>query len=191
MRTTTLSQNDYQAILEQAPIMIWRTDGDAQCDYFNDRWLAFTGRSIEQELGNGWSSSVHPDDRDRCLRTFLDAFARREVFEMEYRLLRHDGEYRWVFDRGGPVSDASGKFIGYVGSCVDVTERVNAQATLAREHLVELTILRGLLPMCAWCRKVRDEHGHWSSLEAYVHEHSEAKFTHGMCPDCQKVHDPG
>jgi PAS domain S-box-containing protein len=189
MATSALTQLDYQTIVEAAPIMIWRAGPDGQCNYFNERWLAFTGRTLEQELGSGWAEGVHADDREFCMRTFLDALARRELFEMEYRLRRRDGAYRWVFDRGAPVLDRTGRFAGYIGSCVDVTERVAAQA-LAREHLVDLAILRGLVPICAWCRKVRDGDGRWTTFEAWVHEHSDAKFTHGMCPDCQRTHGP-
>jgi PAS domain S-box-containing protein len=137
---SVLSESDYRTVVEQAPIMIWRSNTLAKCDYFNTRWLAFTGRSIEDELGDGWADGVHPEDLARCLRTYLDAFARREPFEMEYRLRRYDGEYCWVFDIGGPVNDASGRFAGYVGSCVDVTDRVHARAVLARAHLKDLGI---------------------------------------------------
>jgi hypothetical protein len=143
---------------------------------------------MEQEIGNGWAAGVHPDDLDRCLQIYLDAFERRQAFEMEYRLRRQDGEYRWILDRGGPVSDAGGSFAGYVGSCVDVTDRVNAQAALARAHAAGLTILSGLLPICAWCKSVRGDDGAWNSLEDYLNDHSGAKVTHGMCPDCQRNH---
>jgi PAS domain S-box-containing protein len=118
--------------------MIWRANASAKCDYFNRRWLEFTGRSIEQEFGDGWAEGVHPDDRDRCFRTFIDAFERREPFEMEYRLRRYDGEFRWVLDAGTPVADGYGVFSGYVGSAIDITDRVDARATLARANLREL-----------------------------------------------------
>jgi PAS domain S-box-containing protein len=191
MLLVPLSPGDYRLLVEQAPIMIWRTDSQASCDYFNERWLAFTGRTFAQELGDGWSEGVHPEDREMCLRTFLEAFARRASFEMEYRLRRHDGEYRWVFDRGGPVMGPDGSFVGYVGSCVDVTERVEAQAALARARTIELQALSGLLPMCAWCRKVRDDSESWITLEAFVHYRSDTKFTHGMCPDCERSQGEG
>lgn len=118
--------------------MIWRADSAARCDYFNQRWLAFTGRTLEDELGDGWSNGVHPDDRDRCLTTYHDAFQRRAPFEVEYRLRRYDGEYRWVLDAGGPVYDAVGQFAGYIGSAVDITDRVEARAALARATLKDL-----------------------------------------------------
>lgn len=118
--------------------MVWRANPFAQCDYFNERWLTFTGRTMQDEIGDGWATGVHPDDRERCLATFLGAFKQRERFEMEYRLRRYDGEYRWVLDTGGPYYDASGQFGGYVGSCVDVTDRVEARATLARATLKDL-----------------------------------------------------
>jgi len=133
-----LSHAEYRSIVEQAPIMIWRSDSAAQCDYFNQRWLAFTGRTLEDELGDGWCNGVHPDDRDRCIKTYRDAFERRDPFEVEYRLRRYDGEYRWVLDTGGPVYDALGQFVGYVGSAVDVTDRVEARAALARTTLKDL-----------------------------------------------------
>lgn len=122
--------------------MIWRSNLHAKCDYFNERWLAFTGRTLQDELGEGWSAGVHPDDRARCLKTYLDAFRQHEPFEMEYRLRRYDGEYRWVLDTGGPIHDAAGGFVGYVGSCVDVTDRVQARAALARATLKDLGLSR-------------------------------------------------
>lgn len=188
MNTTTrsVSPSDYRALVEQAPMMIWRANANGLCDYFNERWLTFTGRPLERELGDGWASSVHAEDLERCLHTFRDAFARREVFEMEYRLRRYDGEYRWIVDRGAPVTDEGGAFLGYIGSCIDVHERVLAQQALVRRHAIELQMLRGLLPMCAWCRKIQDDNGEWMVIEAYISRHSDARVTHGLCPDCHR-----
>ena len=133
-----LSPAEYRVIVEQAPLMIWRSNNAGRCDYFNERWLAFTGRTFEQELGDGWSVGVHPEDRDRCIRTYTDAVRRRESFEMEYRLRRYDGEYRWLLDTGGPFHDSAGQFAGFVGTCIDVTDRVEARAALARATLKDL-----------------------------------------------------
>jgi PAS domain S-box-containing protein len=133
-----LTEAEYRTIVEQAPIMIWRAKTDARCDYFNERWLSFTGRTLQDELGDGWSNGVHPDDRERCLKIYKHSFNRREPFEIEYRLRRYDGEYRWVLDTGAPIHDEFGAFSGFVGSCVDVTDRVEARATLARATLRDL-----------------------------------------------------
>ncbi|HEY6839514.1 MAG TPA: PAS domain S-box protein [Geobacteraceae bacterium] len=179
-----LLPDEYRLLVEQAPIMIWRSGTDALCDYFNERWLDFRGRTMEQELGNGWAEGVHPDDFDHCLAIFRTSFEKRSVFEMEYRLMRHDGEYRWIFDRGVPVWDRDKTFLGYVGSCTDVTERVEAQEALRRAQEAEIHTLKGLLPICSGCKKIRDDHGYWQLVEVYISEHSEAEFTHGICPQC-------
>jgi two-component system CheB/CheR fusion protein len=125
-----LPPEQYRLLVESSPVMIWRSGLDSKCDYFNETWLAFTGRTFEQELGNGWAEGVHSEDFDRCLAIYLDHFGRRAVFEMEYRLRRHDGVYRYIFDRGVPFFDEAGQFGGFIGSCVDVDERVRAQALL-------------------------------------------------------------
>jgi PAS domain S-box-containing protein len=122
-----LTFEEYRLLVRYSPVMIWRSGLDAKCDYFNKTWLAFTGRSVEQEMGDGWAEGVHPDDLERCVSRYLDHFERREPFEMEYRLRRHDGAYRWIFDRGVPFADDNGNFAGFIGSCVDVDERRRAQ----------------------------------------------------------------
>lgn len=127
-----LTAAEYRALVEHSPVMIWRADVAARCDYFNATWLAFTGRTLAEEAGDGWAEGVHPDDRERCLASFRRSFAGRQTFEMEYRLRRHDGEYRWLFDRGAPLFDRGGAFGGYVGSCVDVHERRELDAAKAR-----------------------------------------------------------
>ena len=122
-----LDFKQYKLIVESAPNMIWRAGLDAKCDYFNRTWLKFTGRTIEQEIGDGWTEAVHPDDYNKCLQVYLESFAKRELFEMEYRLRRFDGKYCWINDRGVPAYDDEGIFIGYIGSCMDVTEKVEGQ----------------------------------------------------------------
>jgi PAS domain S-box-containing protein len=101
--------------------MIWRADLSMRCDFFNKPWLEFTGRSMEQELGHGWAESVHPDDLERCMKTFAEAFAARREFSMDYRLRRHDGAWRWLLDKGRPHI-VNGQFAGFIGSCIDYTE---------------------------------------------------------------------
>jgi PAS domain S-box-containing protein len=188
VRSKQLSRNEYQMLVEQAPIMIWRADITGECDYFNERWLEFRGRGLEQERGNRWTEGVHPDDLQRCLATYLGAFGKLEPFEMEYRLQRHDGEYRWILDRGAPFFNEKEEFQGYIGSCIDVTDRIAAQRILNEERDRELENLRGILPICMRCRKIRDIDGGWVQLERYIHDHSSAEFSHGLCPECDEVY---
>jgi PAS domain S-box-containing protein len=179
-----LSFEEYRLLVEKAPIMIWRSNLTMECDYFNEIWLQFTGRSIEQEMGNGWVEGVHPEDLEKCLKIYTDHFIKKEIFEMEYRLRRFDGVYRWIFDRGTPYSDTDGIFKGYIGSCIDITERVEAQNALATAQEIEVNKLRGFLPICAYCKKIRNDKNYWEQIESYISHHSEALFSHGICPEC-------
>ena len=124
------SEARFRLVANTAPVLIWMSDTDKLCTYFSVPWLEFTGRSIESELGNGWAEGVHPEDFKACLETYTKAFDRRERFSMEYRLRRHDGEYRWVLDIGVPRFNEDGSFAGFIGSCVDVTDRRAAQQAL-------------------------------------------------------------
>jgi PAS domain S-box-containing protein len=125
------SEERFRLVANAAPVMIWMSGSDKLCTYFNQTWLKFTGQSIHAELGNGWTKGVHPEDFDRCLETYTTAFEQREFFEMEYRLRRYDGEYRWILDLGVPRFNQSGSFAGYIGSCFDVTERRLAEEALS------------------------------------------------------------
>src|SRR5919199_198544 len=111
----------FRLLADNAPVMIWQSDTSMACDYFNKPWLDFTGRRLEEELGFGWTASVHPEDMERCLATYTSAFEARREFCMDYRLRRRDGEWRWVLDRGRPYA-VDGAFAGYLGACIDITE---------------------------------------------------------------------
>ena len=125
------SEERFRLVADTAPALIWMSDADKLCIYFNKPWLDFTGRSLEAELGDGWAGGVHPEDFGRCLDTYAQAFDRREPFRMEYRLRRHDGEYRWVLDIGVPRFNQDGSFAGFIGSGVDVTVSKLAEEVVA------------------------------------------------------------
>ena len=121
------SEGRFRLTADAAPVMLWISGIDKRCTWVNKQWLKFVGRKMEQELGNGWSENVHPDDFDSCLKTYVDAFDARQTFSMEYRLRRHDGEYRWVLDSGIQLWEPKGEFAGYIGTCIDITERKQAE----------------------------------------------------------------
>lgn len=122
----------YLSILNSAPALIWRSDTLGDCDWFNETWLAFTGRSMQQEMGNGWASGVHPQDMERCLSIFKEALAAQRQFHMDYRLRRADGEYRWITDHGTPLVNLDGEFVGFIGFCFDITDRIDAAENMGR-----------------------------------------------------------
>ena len=120
------SEERFRTVANAAPVMIWMSGPDKLCTFFN-KGYDFTGRSLEHELGNGWAEGVHLEDLDRCLDVYQNSFNARESFTMEYRLRRSDGEYRWVLDSGTPRFAPDGAFLGYIGSCIDITERKSAE----------------------------------------------------------------
>ena len=98
--------------------------------------------------------------------------------------MRHDGAYRWIFDRGVPFYAVDNEFSGFIGSCIDVTERVDAQEALRLKLEDEIKVLKGIIPICSYCKKIKKDQESWQQLESYISEHSEALFSHGICPDC-------
>ncbi len=137
------TESRFKNMADVAPVLLWMSRPDGMCTFFNQTWLDFTGRTLEQEWGIGWAESVHFEDLQRCMDTYAAAFGRREVFEMEYRLRRHDGEFRWVLDRGAPRWWPDGTFAGYIGCCADITDRKHLEGQLltalrARDELLSI-----------------------------------------------------
>lgn len=135
------SEARFRSMADAAPVLIWLSDTGKGCIWFNQVWLDFTGRSLEQELGDGWVDGVHPDDRARCMEVYLRHFEARQPFRMEYRIRRADGAYRWLLDVGRPRFHEDGTFYGYIGSCIDITDHKEAEASLAQSRRELDTIL--------------------------------------------------
>jgi PAS domain S-box-containing protein len=112
-------------------VLIWLADPHGNYTFFNQTWLEFTGRKIEQEQGQGWMSQIHPDDFPHCLREYLNAVERSEPFRLLYRLRRQDGEYRWLLNTGVPSKTPGGNLAGYIGSCIDISDRKKLEEELA------------------------------------------------------------
>ena len=131
------SERRFRTLADTAPVFIWMSDRDGRCVFVNKPWLDFSGRTLEQDLGLGWAESLHPEDRDRGLAEQARAVANREYFRTEYRMRRADGQYRWMLDTGTPRYDSEGRFDGYLGSCLDVTDaRQDREALrMARDEL--------------------------------------------------------
>jgi two-component system, LuxR family, sensor kinase FixL len=124
------SEERFRITADAAPVLIWMSGPDKLCTFFNKGWLDFTGRTMEQELGNGWSEGVHADDLQKCLETYVSAFDARKPFAMQYRLRHRDGQYRWVSDHGVPRYNVQGTFTGYIGACLDLTELLKREEEL-------------------------------------------------------------
>jgi len=124
------SEAHFRFVTESAQALIWMSGMNKHCNWFNKVWLDFTGRTMEQEMGDGWVEGVHPDDVRQCYEIYVSHFDLRKPFSLEYRLRRHDGEYRWIVDNGMPRFNAQGVFEGYIGSCFDITERKRNEENL-------------------------------------------------------------
>jgi PAS domain S-box-containing protein len=125
------SERRFRLMADSAPVLMWMAGPDKLCTDFNKEWLKFTGRTMEEEVGKGWTKGIHSKDSEACLRTYTKAFDLRQPFSMEYRLRRHDGQYRWVVDKGVPRFLEDGTFAGYIGCCVDITEQKEAKVVQA------------------------------------------------------------
>jgi len=166
--------------------MIWRAGLDKGCDYFNPQWYAFTGRSPEQEYGDGWAQGVHRDDLVHCLAIYVESFDARRSFEMYYRIRNREGIYRWIFDRGAPMQDGHGTFSGFFGTCVDVTDQVQPDSELERRCMRTSLEEGQLIHSCAWCGRVLGEDGQWHEMKRFL-QGRRRDITHTICSSCQSV----
>jgi PAS domain S-box-containing protein len=128
------SEERFRTMANTAPVMIWMSGPDKLCTFFNKGWLDFTGRTLGQDLGNGWTEGVHPEDFDRCMEVYTHSLDALQEFTMEYRLRRYDGEYSWVLDHGVPRFESDGTFVGYIGTAIDISESKRVEETLEKER---------------------------------------------------------
>ncbi len=201
------SEQRFRMMADSAPVLIWISGKDKKYTYFNKAWLDFTGRSIEEELGNGWTEGVHPDDLKKLLEVFSSSFDNRTTFEMEYRLRNADGEYLWLFDKGIPRYEGT-EFAGFIGSCIDINERkknerflkiqYDISKTLAESGSLEEASKKLLKNICSdigwnfgilWLADEKNEYlkpdYFWSEDDEYTKENSELynesmRFSKGM-----------
>ncbi|WP_304176133.1 PAS domain-containing sensor histidine kinase [Phenylobacterium aquaticum] len=147
------SRDQFEHIANAAPVMIWMSGPRLGATWFNASWLAFTGRALEAELGRGWSEGVHPEDLERLLVNYAQGFDQRQTLRIEYRLRNAQGQHRWLDEVASPSFDADGTFTGYIGACVDVTERRTAEQAL-RSGEARVRALVDSLPQLLWSNRV-------------------------------------
>jgi PAS domain S-box-containing protein len=150
------SEQRFRTTANAAPVLIWMSGADKKCSWFNQRWLDFVGRAMEQELGDGWCDNLHPADFDRALDTYNAAFDARRPYELEYRLQRDDGAWRWLLERGTPNIGTGGGFEGYIGTCIDITEHRETLEQLRESRARFKTLTESLPQMIYTCQ--RDGH---------------------------------
>lgn len=158
VRVRRESDARFREMADNAPVMIWVTDPTGHCNFLSQSWYDFTGQTPQTGLEFGWIDAVHPDDRRQAQEVFLSASARNEAFRLEYRLLRHDGEYRWAIDAAAPRRAESGAFLGYIGSVIDITERKQAEERVFEAHaLLDSLLLSAPIGFCYMNRELRYE----------------------------------
>jgi PAS domain S-box-containing protein len=139
------SEVRFKSIANNGNTLIWMAGLDKLCYYFNNPWLNFTGRTLDQEMGNGWAEGVHPEDLNEYFEIYVSAFDKHEKFEMDYRLKHNSGEYRWIRDIGNPNFNIDGEFIGYIGHCFDITDRKLTEEKI-REKDIQFKKLSANIP---------------------------------------------
>ena len=166
----------------------------------NDRWAQILGYSTIDEFEDNtdaWTNAIHPDDRDAAWASINDHLeGRTDCHRMEYRMLTKDGDYKWILDHAKIVQrDADGQPLRMSGTHIDISDRKKIEEE--RDELIkalqaalkEIKTLQGIIPICSYCHRIRDDEGTWSKMEAYTSKHSHAEFSHSICPKCiEKIH---
>ncbi len=173
------SELEFRTLADSGQALIWTAGTDMLCNYFNKVWLDFTGRSLAQELGNGWTEGVHPDDFATCLATYTSAFNERKKFSMDYRLRHRDGQYHWIQDDGTPRYGASGEFLGYIGYCLDISGRKEVEEKLSGISR-RLLLAASSAQLGIWDWNVRDNTMVWDDRMFELYGTTREKSTASM-----------
>jgi PAS domain S-box-containing protein len=197
------SEARFRALSTSSPIGIFQTDLEGNCLYANAQCLRLTGLSLDELRGVEWMKAIYPADRQGVMREMFACVNEGREFMREFRVQTPEGIVRWVHSRAALIT-AQDKAVGYVGTTEDITERRAAEEQLRRfaadveksnnelkEALANVKTLRGLLPICSGCKKIRDDKGYWNQIEFFIRDHSDASFSHGMCPECARRFFPG
>jgi PAS domain S-box-containing protein len=135
------AEQRFSALANDSPAMIWMSGPDSLHSYFNPAWLEFRDRTLDEEIGNGWTEGIHPDDRDLCLDTYLKAFSARQRFRVQYRMRAFNSEFYWVESCGSPAFNEANDFIGFIGSIAYINEHKRRYFTLDSESLRLVSLL--------------------------------------------------
>jgi PAS domain S-box-containing protein len=187
------SEEKFRQMAENIKEVFWLFDSKEQkVIYVSPAFAEVWGRSVQDlyDRYDEWADSIHPEDIDFAKESFEEVLKTGAAEEREYRIVRPDGSVRWISDKAYAIYDENGEVYRIAGTADDITKRKTAEEELLqttselKEALAKIKTLKGLIPICAWCKKIRDDRGYWNLLETYLKEHSEAEFTHGICPDC-------
>jgi PAS domain S-box-containing protein len=185
----------YDLATQAANVGVWDWNiqtGEFYLDKNVKQILGYNDEEIPNDL-DVWVTYVHPEDKQRVMeaaQAHIDGKTRQYI--CEHRMVHKDGSIRWIFCRGLATRDADGEAIRMFGTDMDITDRKTIEIERdklvqeLRDALTRIKQLSGLLPICSVCKKIRDENGQWHQLENFIHEHSEADFSHGLCPDCYR-----
>jgi PAS domain S-box-containing protein len=197
------SEERFRTLAAASPIGIFQTSPNGKCLYANEKWLNIAGLALNECLGEAWARAVHPDDREGTAWEWSKCAREERDFSREFRVQTPAGLVRWVHSYAAAIR-AQGEVVGYVGTIEDISERKQAEEQLKRfawqveqsnhelkEALNNVKTLRGLLPICSGCKKIRDDKGYWNQIEFFIRDHSDANFSHGMCPECTRSYFPG
>jgi len=190
-----LSEERLKMVLEGSEQGFWDWNIETNEVKRNDRWAQMLGYSTIKEFEDNtdtWTNSIHPDDRDKAWSSIHDHLeGRTDRHKLEYRMLTKDGDYKWILDHAKIVQrDSQGHPLRMSGTHTDITER--KQMEVERDKLIkslqqasnEIIILKGIIPICSYCHSIRDDQGAWDKIEKYLSKHSDAEFSHGVCPKC-------